>query len=83
MSERIENLLSPEKIETFEGEIDSLRKIIKQANTHYKENYMISPLSIAYALSILREGSTGNTKTELDNLLGDYKLLDFKLSSKT
>ena len=51
-------------------------KIIKQANTHYKENYMISPLSIAYALSILREGSTDNTKKELDDLLGDYRLLN-------
>ncbi len=36
MSERIENLLSPEKIETFEGEIDSLRKENSDINSKIK-----------------------------------------------
>ncbi len=51
-------------------------KMIKQASSHYDKNYMISPLSIAYALSILEKGSTDNTKTEIDNALEDYKLLN-------
>ena len=50
-------------------------KIIKEANKGYKTNYMISPLSMAYALSILREGASNNTKTELDNVIEDYSLL--------
>jgi serpin B len=35
---------------------------------------MISPFSIAYALSILNEGAKGNTKTQIDKVLGNYKL---------
>lgn len=48
--------------------------IIKQVNKDTKENYMISPLSIAYALTILKEGAEGNTLTEINNVLGDYRL---------
>ena len=36
MSERIENLLSPEKIDSFEGEIDSLRKENTDINSKIK-----------------------------------------------
>ena len=48
--------------------------IIKKANNSYKENYMISPLSIGYALSILKDGASDNTKKEIENVLNDYKL---------
>ena len=50
-------------------------KMIKLANSHAnKSNYMISPLSIAYALSILEEGATNNTKDEIDKVLNNYSL---------
>ena len=47
--------------------------MIHMANKN-KDNYMISPFSIAYALSILNEGAKGNTKTQIDRVLGNYKL---------
>ena len=49
-------------------------KIIKQTESYYDQNYMISPLSIAYAFTILKEGAKENTLKELNDLLGDYKL---------
>ena len=32
-----------------------------------------SPLSIKYAMEMLAEGASGDTKTQLDNVIGDYK----------
>ena len=50
-------------------------KIIYETNNLVKnENYLISPLSMGYALSLLNEGSDGNTKTQIDSLLNGYKL---------
>lgn len=50
-------------------------KVIKETNNLVKnQNYLISPLSIGYALSLLNEGALGSTKTEIDNLLNKYKL---------
>ena len=50
-------------------------KIIKETNNlHTNQNYMISPLSIAYALSMLKEGAKEETLTEIKNVLGDYRL---------
>ena len=49
-------------------------KIIHSVNSSYNGNYLISPLSIAYALSIVNEGTDNNTKNEISNLLGNYKL---------
>lgn len=49
--------------------------IIKKANESYKNNnYMISPLSIGYALTILDLGASDNTKKEIDGVLKGYKL---------
>ena len=49
--------------------------IIKKANESYKNNnYMISPLSIGYALTILDLGASDNTKKEIDGVLKEYKL---------
>ena len=49
-------------------------KMIKQTNNYYKDNYMISPLSMAYAITILGKGADNNTKVEIDKLLGEYSL---------
>ena len=49
-------------------------KMIKEVQKTHKENYMISPLSIATALKMVSEGANGNTKTQIDNLLKDYTI---------
>ena len=36
-------------------------------------NVVYSPLSIKYALEMLSEGANGDSKTEIDTLIGDYK----------
>lgn len=38
-----------------------------------KVNKIYSPLSIKYALEMLGEGSVGNSKAQIDNIIGDYK----------
>jgi serine protease inhibitor len=37
-----------------------------------KENIIYSPLSIKYALKMLEEGSAGNSKEQISNLIGNY-----------
>lgn len=50
-------------------------KVISETNNLVKkQNYLVSPLSMGYALLMLNEGAEGNTKTEIDNLLNGYKL---------
>lgn len=51
-------------------------KIIKEVNKRYSDNYLVSPMSMAYALTILKEGSRNNTKSQLSVLLNNYKLKD-------
>ena len=36
------------------------------------KNKVYSPLSIKYALAMLREGTKGESKTQIDNIIGDY-----------
>ena len=36
-------------------------------------NQVYSPISIKYALAMLSEGSNGETKTQITNIIGDYK----------
>lgn len=43
-----------------------------------KENIIYSPLSIKYALNMVRDGANGNTLKELDKLLGKSKLNKYK-----
>ncbi len=50
-------------------------KIIYETNKLVKnQNYLISPLSMGFALSLLNEGADGNTKTQIDTLLNGYTL---------
>ena len=39
-----------------------------------KSNYLISPLSIAYALNMVNDGANNNTKTQIDKIINDYSL---------
>ena len=36
------------------------------------KNLIYSPLSIKYALAMLKDGAGGNTKTQIENIIGDY-----------
>lgn len=38
-----------------------------------KENKIYSPLSIKYALAMLNDGTEGDSKTQISNVIGDYK----------
>lgn len=38
------------------------------------ENILVSPLSLAYVLSMVKEGASGNTLKEIENTLNNYKL---------
>ncbi len=51
------------------NENDLALKFLKMHNE--KQNIVYSPLSIRYALSMLREGAKGETKDQLDEVLGE------------
>lgn len=53
-------------------------KIIKNVTTDYNENFLVSPLSIAYALNMLSDAATGNTKIQIEKVLDNYKLSNIK-----
>ncbi|MDD6878715.1 MAG: serpin family protein [bacterium] len=44
-------------------------------------NKIYSPLSIKYALEMLAEGAKGNSKLQLDSIIGDYKAKKYTNSS--
>ena len=47
-----------------------------------KSNMIYSPLSIKYALAMLSEGANGNTKTQIDNVIGRLNLTKYKNNDK-
>lgn len=46
-----------------------------------KENKIYSPLSIKYAFKMLNEGASGETKRQLDEIVGEYELTKYKSNS--
>lgn len=51
---------------------DFSMKFLKLEND--KQNMIYSPLSIKYALKMLNEGANGNTKTQIENVIGEQNL---------
>jgi serine protease inhibitor len=47
-----------------------------------KENYLISPYNIEIGLNLLREGADGNTKEEIDKVIGNRKINDIGIKDK-
>lgn len=43
-----------------------------------KKNIVYSPLSIKYALNMLNEGASGNTKAQIENIIKDLELTNYK-----
>lgn len=50
-------------------------KFLKMENK--KANIVYSPLSIKYALQMLNEGANGNTKTQIENVIGNTKVTKY------
>ena len=46
-----------------------------------KKNKVYSPLSIKYALSMLKDGADGDSKTQIENIIGDYNPKKYMNSS--
>lgn len=46
-----------------------------------EKNIVYSPLSIKYALYMLSEGANGQTKTQIDNVIGSYKINNYSNSA--
>ena len=57
--------------------------LIKKTNAYTnKKNYLISPYNIELALNILRDGADGNTKAEIDKLIGNRTITDVSVKDK-
>ena len=56
-------------------ESDFSLKFLKLENE--KQNMVYSPLSIKYALNMLNEGAAGNTKTQIENVIGNLNLIKY------
>lgn len=48
-----------------------------------KSNMLYSPLSIKYALNMLKDGAQGNTQKQIDNLIGNEKVTKYENIGKT
>lgn len=59
--------------------VDIIRATSANSN---KTNYLISPYNIELALNMLREGADGNTKDELDKVLGNRTINDVSVKDK-
>lgn len=72
-NDTIENANTPVQItsEISEFPIDFLKL------ENQKQNMIYSPLSIKYALNMLNEGASGNTKKQIDNVIGELQLTKY------
>lgn len=69
----VENTNTPVPItsETSEFPVDFLKL------ENQKQNMIYSPLSIKYALNMLNEGASGNTKKQIDSVIGEMQLTKY------
>lgn len=65
------NVINNETIEQSNFSVNFL----KSENSN--QNMIYSPLSIKYALKMLNEGANGNTKTQIENIIGDMELTKY------
>ena len=57
-------------------------RIIKEINKNETKNYLISPYSIEMTLAMLRDGTSGKTREQIDNLIGNRKINILKSEGK-
>lgn len=55
--------------------LDFTMQFLKLENNN--KNMVYSPLSIKYALNMLKEGANGNTKTQIENVIGNQNLTKY------
>lgn len=55
---------------------DFALEFLKMENN--KSNMIYSPLSIKYALNMLKDGANGNTKKQIDNFIGNEKVTKYE-----
>lgn len=79
-TEKCVNQEDPVDESSKDGLIDLDLKFLKIENK--KENLIYSPLSIKYALNMLKDGTAGTTKSQIENLLGDSSSLPKYNNSK-
>ena len=81
--EKVENTVEIPKLD----ELEATKEEIPYTDFDYKfigleaennKNFVYSPLSIKYALSMLNDGAEGNTKTEIESLIDGIKLNRYK-----
>ena len=53
--------------------------LIKTINANNRSNYLISPYSIEIALSMLKEGASGNTFAEIESVIGTRSINDISV----
>lgn len=70
------NNVTTNEVSNEKPEIDFNSEMLKLNNK--KENMIFSPLSIKYALSMLRDGANNQTRQQMDDVLGDNKLTKYE-----
>ena len=65
----------PTDSKTNFADIDFSLKFLKMENK--KNNMVYSPLSIKYALKMLNHGANGNTKTQIESVIGNIDLVKY------
>ena len=76
-NEEIEN---PVEVKSNEFNYNLILK--NHAIQEKNKNYLISPYSIEIALNMLRDGASGDTKTEIDKVIGTRKINDVTIKDK-
>lgn len=57
-------------------------RIIKEVNKVGNNDYLISPYSIEIALNMLRDGSVGNSKKQIDELISERSIKTFNIKNR-
>ncbi len=70
--------IEDQKVDTKESlsNVEFSFKFLKMENN--KENTVYSPLSIKYALQMLKHGANGNTRTQIENVIKNTDLVKYK-----
>ena len=69
------------KKEDVQGNFDT--QFIQQVHSRYANtNYLISPYSVKVALSMLRDGASGKTRKQIDDLIGNEAFQKVKINDQ-
>ena len=72
----------PKEINVYVEARDFNSKIIRQVNKETDTNYLISPYSIEIALNMLKDGANGETKDQIDKLIPERQITNFKAKNR-